>query len=102
MSNMYGEHIASLQQSVRELQSAMDSLGKIVGGHPKTPHAARIPHHNLHGKNIMQELGGPLLRGMTPVFRGITGGGGDFSGASQGQALAEIFSMMSRAMQRNL
>lgn len=92
---MYGEHITSLQQSVRELQSAMDSLQKIVGGNPKTPKPVRVPQSHLTEKSPFPQLESPLISGTSSAIRSGVGG-------SQGQMLADMFSSMSRAMARNL
>lgn len=96
---MYGEHIASLQQSVRELQASLEGLQKIVGGNPKTPKPVRAPHSRLTSKDPLQSLESPAISGISSAIR--RSGGGEL-GASQGQMLADLFSSMSRAMSRNL
>lgn len=94
---MSAPHLVSLQQSMQEVQSALDSLQKIVGGHPKTPKPVRVPFSHLTGKDPLRELEKPVISGISSSIRGSS-----VRGASQGQMLADLFSSMSRAMSRNL
>ncbi|MDE3061208.1 MAG: hypothetical protein KGJ06_09370, partial [Pseudomonadota bacterium] len=65
MSTMYGEHIASLQQSVSEVQRALEGLQKIVGGHPKTPKPVRVPVSHLTSRSLLSSLESPLISGVS-------------------------------------
>lgn len=88
-------HLVSLQQSMEEVQAALDHLQKIVGGHPKTPKPVRVPQSHLTDKNLLDQLGKSLISESSSSLRRSLG-------SSQGQTLTDLFSSMSRAMSRNL